>query len=142
MGKHYLFNKGNGPIYPDFIGRDPQSRIVADAKYKPITNINGTNYFQILAYMFRFDAKKGYLLYPETKDQEQTILSLLTGTIYENNVAPRDENICVIKHGLTIPKETEKYSDFKDEIKNKEQEFLNYLESKGINSIKEKHIEK
>ena len=117
IGKHYLFNNETGPIYPDFIGRDHQNRIIADAKYKPINNIKGSDYFQILAYMYRFDAKRGYLLYPEMEDNKQTILSLYKGTIYENNVGRREEDICVIKHGLIIPRETGNYKAFVNNIK-------------------------
>ena len=43
IGKHYLFNNKTGSIYPDFIGRDHQNRIIADAKYKPINNIKGSD---------------------------------------------------------------------------------------------------
>ena len=117
IGKHYLFNNKTGSIYPDFIGRDHQNRIIADAKYKPINNIKGSDYFQILAYMYRFDAKRGYLLYPEMEDNKQTILSLYKGTIYENKGARREEDICAIKHGLIIPRETGNYKAFVNNIK-------------------------
>ena len=117
IGKHYLFYNETGPIYPDFIGKDHQNRIIADAKYKPINNIKGSDYFQILAYMYRFDAKRGYLLYPEMEDNKQTRLSLYKGTIYENNVGRREEDICVIKHGLIIPRETGNYKAFVNNIK-------------------------
>lgn len=123
-GKHYLFDKGRGLIYPDFIGKDHQNRIIADAKYKPINNIKGSDYFQILAYMYRFDAKRGYLLYPEMEDNKQTILSLYKGTIYENNVVRREEDICVIKHGLSIPRETGNYKEFVNNIKVVERDLL------------------
>lgn len=123
-GKHYLFDKGRGLIYPDFIGKNSQDRIIADAKYKPIKNINGSDYFQILAYMYRFDAKRGYLLYPEMDDNKQTRLSLYKGTIYENNVVKREEDICVIKHGLIIPSEESTYEIFKMNIQSNESSFV------------------
>ena len=123
-GKHYLFDKGRGLIYPDFIGRDHQNRIIADAKYKPINNIKGSDYFQILAYMYRFDAKRGYLLYPEMDDNKQTRLSLYKGTIYENNVVKREEDICVIKHGLIIPSEESTYEIFKMNLQSNESSFV------------------
>lgn len=40
-----------GLIYSNFIGNDYQNRIIADAKYKPINNLKGSDYFQILAYI-------------------------------------------------------------------------------------------
>lgn len=122
-GRQYLFNGGNGPIYPDFIGKNTNNRIVADAKYKPFKNINGTNFFQILAYMYRFDAKKGFLLYPEIEDNNTTQLYLNTGTTFENNVYHR-EDIYIIKHGLVIPLETGNYSKFKVDIKSNEEKFV------------------
>ena len=64
-GAQRLFDGNIGLIYPDFISRDTGSRIIADAKYKPIDNIGNRDYLQVLAYMFRFDAKEGYYLYPE-----------------------------------------------------------------------------
>ncbi|MBR5364188.1 MAG: hypothetical protein IK134_12815 [Oscillospiraceae bacterium] len=64
-GKQWLFSPKNGLIYPDFIGKDQQQRIIADAKYKPFGNIYGDDYLQLLAYMLRFDAKSGYYFYPE-----------------------------------------------------------------------------
>lgn len=130
-GRQYLFITENGKriglIYPDFIGNDPDNRIVADAKYKPIENINGSNYFQILTYMFRFDAKKGYLLYPEKDNKEATKLYLNKGTTYENILSKREETICIKKQGLIIPKVTESYDDFKNEIVKAENEFKNQV---------------
>ena len=36
-------------------------------KMTKIDNIGNKDYLQLLAYMFRFDAKAGYYLYPETE---------------------------------------------------------------------------
>lgn len=58
----YIPGRLVGLIYPDFISRDNKKRIIADAKYKPIDHIGNKDYLQILAYMFRFDAKLGYYL--------------------------------------------------------------------------------
>ena len=127
-GVQYLFSDGkSGPIYPDFIGNKTENRIVADAKYKPFGNINGSNFFQILTYMYRFDAKRGYLLYPEKDNKEAMELYLNKGTTYENNVSRREETICVKKQGLIIPKETGNYNDFKNEILKAEKEFVDHV---------------
>ena len=64
-GAQRLFDGNIGLIYPDFISRDTEARIIADAKYKPVDNIGNRDYLQVLAYMFRFDAKAGYYLYPD-----------------------------------------------------------------------------
>ena len=41
-----LFDGGIGLIYPDFIGKNPTDRVIADAKYKPIDNIGNKDYLQ------------------------------------------------------------------------------------------------
>lgn len=124
-GKQYLFNNNNGLIYPDFISHSKE-RIIADAKYKPIENISNKDYLQVLAYMFRYDAKIGYYLYPETNDNEDTILWMNKGITYERNVRVCND-ICVIKHGLKIPVNTLSYEEFVHIIKLNEIEFKSQL---------------
>ena len=70
-GAQRLFDGNIGLIYPDFISRNSEVRIIADAKYKPIDNIGNRDYLQVLAYMFRFDAKAGYYTTfpPESRTQ-------------------------------------------------------------------------
>ena len=80
-GAQRLFDGNHGLIYPDFIGKDAGERIIADAKYKPWNNISGKDYLQILAYMFRFDAKRGYYLYPEVTHQADVSLRLNRGMV-------------------------------------------------------------
>lgn len=125
-----LFAGNIGLIYPDFISRDSQNRIIADAKYKPIENIGNKDYLQVLAYMFRFDAKKGYYLYPEATGRDGMRLWLNKGSTYEANVSPREE-ICMIKHGLRIPADAESYETFAKNMKANEnafrQEFYNNI---------------
>ena len=115
--------KKEGLVYPDFISRDAGTRIIADAKYKPTDNISGKDYLQVLAYMFRFDAKTGFYLYPEPNmGNKDLALRLNRGSTFERNVHPRDD-IRVIKHGLKIPVHTETYKDFVEEITQNEREF-------------------
>ena len=115
-------------IYPDFIGRDSKSRIIADAKYKPIDNIGNCDYLQVLAYMFRFDAKCGYYFYPESSDSADLKLWMNRGMTYEENVIPRDD-ICITKHGLKIPVDALNYEEFVKKMKNCEQTFINTISS-------------
>lgn len=117
-----LFNGNIGLIYPDFISRDHETRVVADAKYKPIDNIGNKDYLQVLAYMFRFDAKAGYYLYPEAEGSDDLRLWLNKGSTYEENVTPRDD-ICVIKHGLKIPVNAKNYEAFVSMMKVSEHGF-------------------
>ena len=122
-GAQRLFSGNVGLIYPDFISRDSEYRVIADAKYKPIDNIGNRDYLQVLAYMFRFDAKKGYYFYPESEGSGSLLLWLNKGSTYEDNVIPRDD-ISVIKHGLRIPDTPENYKSFVSCMKQNEMDFL------------------
>lgn len=122
-GAQHLFNRnGKGLIYPDFIGKDAQARMIADAKYKPLENIGNKDYLQVLAYMFRFDSKKGYYIYPEDKDVADEQLWLNGGSTYEGDVKVRGD-ICIIKHGLKIPMTASCYEDFVMMMQANEAEF-------------------
>ncbi len=121
-GAQRLFDGNTGLIYPDFISRNNERRIIADAKYKPIDNIGNRDYLQVLAYMFRFDAKAGYYLYPETEGSDDLKLWLNRGSTYEANVVPRDD-ISITKHGLKIPIDAADYAGFVRKMMIHEQEF-------------------
>ena len=121
-GAQRLFGKGVGLIYPDFINHDSSARVIADAKYKPINNIGNCDYLQVLAYMFRFDAKRGFYLYPEADENESLMLRMNMGSTYEDDVRPRDD-VFVIKHGLRIPTYANSYGEFATQMKANEQEF-------------------
>lgn len=122
-GAQRLFEGNLGLIYPDFISRNSAGRIIADAKYKPIDNIGNRDYLQMLAYMFRFDAKIGYYLYPEAGDADDLKLRMNRGSTYEANVIPRDD-ISITKHGLKIPVDASNYVSFVKNIKISEQIFV------------------
>lgn len=110
-----LFAGKIGLIYPDFISKDVKNRIIADAKYKPMGNIGNRDYLQVLAYMYRFDAKIGYYIYPQTLDDENVTLWLNKGSTFEANVAPRGD-VVLIKHGLKIPVDASSYVDFETKM--------------------------
>lgn len=76
----------------------------------------------MLAYMFRFDAKAGYYLYPEAEGSDDLTLWLNCGSTYEKNVMPRDD-IRITKHGLKIPVGAKNYTEFSARMKDCEQEF-------------------
>ncbi len=122
----HLFDGMTGTIYPDFISRNCEKRVVADAKYKPIENIDGQDYLQLLAYMFRFDAKNGFYLYPESKEAEKKKLRLNRGSTYEVNVAPR-EDVSVTKLGLKIPAGAPDYASFVLRMEEAERAFIKGL---------------
>lgn len=119
-GAQRLFAGNTGLIYPDFISHEVENRIIADAKYKLDYNIKGNDYLQLLAYMFRFEAKKGMYIYPEHQEVDTIELKMNSGSTYENNVCPRDD-IKIFKCGLKIPNDCIDYSDFKVKIKRNEE---------------------
>lgn len=128
-GVQQLFSSDEGKagrIYPDFIGKDAANRLVADAKYKPVENIHGRDYLQILAYMLRFDARQGYYLYPEKGSATAQQLRLNQGVSYEKNVMPRAD-CSVIKLGLQIPQNVESYREFVELMSAAEQAFTQTL---------------
>lgn len=121
-GAQRLFSGNVGLIYPDFISRDNEKRVIADAKYKPIDNIGNRDYLQVLAYMFRFDAKAGFYLYPEADGADDMQLWMNRGSTFEENVSPRDD-ISITKHGLKIPMDAACYDDFAEKMTMFELEF-------------------
>lgn len=129
-GAQRLFAGNVGLIYPDFISRNAENRVIADAKYKPIGNIGNRDYLQVLAYMFRFDAKEGFYLYPEANDSEDLMLQMNRGSTYEKNVEPRDD-IQVTKHGLKIPRDAVSYEDFVSKIIISEHVFIQAMKADG-----------
>lgn len=114
-GGQRLFDGNIGLIYPDFISRNVDSRVIADAKYKPVGNIGNRDYLQVLAYMLRFDAKVGLYLYPDAVGNNDVPLLLNKGSTYEHNVSPRDD-ICLAKLGLRIPADVKSYDEFVSQI--------------------------
>ena len=125
-GAQRLFDGNVGLIYPDFISRNSQPRIIADAKYKPLDNIGNRDYLQLLAYMFRFDAKTGYYIYPKAESFDDLKLWMNCGSTYEQNVAPRND-ISVTKCGLRSPMDVPNYAEFAARMRLCEQEFKRRL---------------
>lgn len=130
QGAQYLFYRSIGPVYPDFISRNHTNRVIADAKYKPKNNIKSQDYLQVLAYMFRFDAKLGFYLYPEAEHEGNISnpqpLYLNSGSTYEKNTKLR-EDIRVIKLGLFVPQNAPNYSIFEEQLQESEKTFLAFL---------------
>lgn len=127
IGGQRLFSKNRGLIYPDFISRSEENRVIADAKYKPVENIRNKDYLQVLAYMLRFSAQKGFYFYPSNKDGEQEHqLWVNKGSTYEENVEPRGD-LCLVKHGLNIPECNGSYKEFSFEMEKAEKSFKSKL---------------
>ena len=130
-GAQKLFGGNVGKIYPDFISRSTDPRLIADAKYKPVENIGNRDYLQVLAYMYRFDSKTGYYLYPDAVGEDDLPLWMNKGSTYEANVTPRVD-ICVIKHGLKIPITAKNYQEFVQQIKVSQDKFLQKFSQESV----------
>lgn len=128
FGAQQLFSDGKGLIYPDFISKSTDPRLIVDAKYKPIENIRGRDYLQVLAYMYRFDASKGYYIYPDSEGQVPLVLNLNKGSTYENNVSARND-VNIIKLGFKIPNKSADYDDYKMQIHESELVLQNFINS-------------
>ena len=126
LGRQYLFEGNIGMIYPDFISKDADNRIIADAKYKPVDNIGNKDFLQIIAYIMRFDSKKGIFIYPEIDDNSTLNLNLNSGLTYENNVMKREDTV-IIKYGIKIPKYANRYIDFVEKIYLEEKELIEFI---------------
>ena len=128
FGAQQLFSDGKGLIYPDFISKSTDPRLIVDAKYKLIENIRGRDYLQVLAYMYRFDASQGYYIYPDSEGQVPLVLNLNKGSTYENNVSARND-VNIIKLGFKIPNKSADYDDFKMQIHESELVLQNFINS-------------
>lgn len=133
------YYKKLGRIYPDFISKDDSKRIIADAKYKPFGNIYGKDYLQLLAYMYRFDSKKGFYIYPyksnESKSEHETF-HLLEGVSGLSNRRDLDDDISVVKLGIQIPDNTETFKEFETRMKTAEDKFKSLLDGYSCDNNK------
>ena len=120
-GKKWLFEKEAGGqsalIYPDFILKNAKNENIAimDAKYKHLegASVQREDYFQLLAYMFRFNSNRGILIYPylhSDKNQNETL----------ELAGKRENKVTFSVFGLEIPE----YDD-----KTERKDFANKMEA-------------
>jgi 5-methylcytosine-specific restriction endonuclease McrBC regulatory subunit McrC len=113
--KHHLFENFQ-PIYPDFLSRNTENRIVGDAKYIPLgkqkeyaeNSERATSiYYKTISYMYRFSSNKGFLIYPTAKAEEETYKI-------------KDTNGTLRKFGFEIPQNKTNFSEFQNKMKESE----------------------
>lgn len=85
-------------------------------------NIKGRDYLQVVAYMYRFDAKVGFYLFPDKKKSEPAQYQLLQG-----RKEKREYSVNVEKLGLAIPQDCTSYQDFISAMKEAEEAFRSHL---------------
>lgn len=142
-GKQYLFGKPEkygrnsevkgvtGLIYPDFL-ISCASTVVADAKYKPINNIAGADYLQLLAYMYRFDSRYGQYWYPKSQENDEsdsntTRFELLTGIDdgeQTKQYRQEEQKVVLDKVGLLIPSGASTYEEYSLSMQKSEDQFV------------------
>lgn len=135
-GKHrcYLFEHDGSQfqaIYPDFISKN-QPKTVGDAKYIPLDSQKEYSaesqktvgiYYKTISYMYRFNAKKGMLLFPTKKEKN----------FYEDYTI-KDTDGILKKIGLAIPQSAHTFADFVKTMHQNEQDLLKNIRetSRGI----------
>ena len=90
-----------GLIFPDFIVQtktDNKAIAILDAKYKNLVKgTDNSDYFQILSYMFRFECKRGVLIFPKPGASSEENLYLI------NDNDKTNSEICFSLYGFEIP---------------------------------------
>lgn len=133
--KHHYFadQEGNdflGEIYPDFISNNIDNRMIADAKYKRMDNSVNSDFHQILAYMFRFDANKGYLIYPSKNNEAIKSFDLLEGINFNNQreIRRKDgQSITVHKVAIKVNITCNTYGDFVTSMEEEEKKLKSFM---------------
>lgn len=77
----YLFANNVQQIIPDYLSRNNDPPIVADAKYIPLDHSDSFSdrqkvtavYYKTIAYMYRFNSNKGLLIYPAGNNSESKL---------------------------------------------------------------------
>lgn len=120
----YLFrddeNHNRRWIFPDFIIENENVPIIMDAKYKMLDgDIGREDSFQMLAYLFRFRSKQGFLIYPEAHDKgvhQPKTLNLYSDISVKLTTLP-----------LVIPKPQDSFENFRSLMEKAEKEMLKIL---------------
>ncbi len=112
----YLFRNNDGKgqrwVFPDFLidcniktGWVDSAKAIVDAKYKPLDGeIGRDDSFQMLAYLFRFKSKQGFLIHP-VKNGER-IQEPKTLTLYN------DDSVKLTVVPFVVPKPMENFEEF------------------------------
>ena len=135
-GRRLLFEDSNA-IFPDFI-LNKVPTVIADAKYKFLDmhidtedeenqksyqRGNNSDYYQLITYMYRFDSKKGYLIYPYSGEKPLNKREKIILRGLENK--PGDSIVTLL--GLKIPdhRGINTFSDFQKVMKESEKALSN-----------------
>jgi 5-methylcytosine-specific restriction endonuclease McrBC regulatory subunit McrC len=117
-------------IIPDYVWTlNNGKNIIADAKYIPLERYDNLDverasaiYYKTIMYMYRFATNIGYLLYPYSKEENISDTDIID---YEID---NDKDCHLYKIRLVIPECGNNYSEFKTNITENEQVFINNLQ--------------
>ena len=124
-GAQYLFKNDDSQnrrwVFPDFMigcdkakGQVDSAKAIIDAKYKPLGGeIGRDDSFQMLAYLFRFKSKQGFLIHPVKKDegtQEPKTLTLYNDDTVKLTVVP-----------FVVPDITDSFDAFQGKMQEQEE---------------------
>lgn len=117
-------------IIPDYVWTlNNEKNIIADAKYIPLERYDNLDverasaiYYKTIMYMYRFATNIGYLLYPYSKEENISDTDIID---YEID---NDKDCHLYKIRLIIPECGNNYSEFKTNIAENEQVFINNLQ--------------
>ena len=124
-------------IIPDYL--DVDNKIVADAKYIPLINDElsaekaAPVYYKTIMYMYRFDAKKGFLFHPVAKKKDYEtgeIVAVGDEPVVINDYTIEGREDChLYKVGLVV-EENGDWAGYRKTMKEREKEFSEKIKSK------------
>jgi len=131
--------KAGQGIIPDFIirkGKTKSASFIGDTKYKHFDRKRGDeatgDYYQIITYMYRYNCRKGFLLFPYDNSgdgSEEKKEAFLGG--YEREIDDSDtEKSFVVELGLEIPQNEPSFDLFQKAINNAEDRFIESIRKK------------
>lgn len=129
-GAQYLFKNDENHncrwVFPDFMigcdvakGQVNSAKAIIDAKYKPLNGeVSRDDVFQILAYLFRFKSKQGFLVHPVEycKICEPRNLTLYNDDSVKLTIVP-----------FVVPKTAGSFEEFCAAMKDAEEKMKSYL---------------
>jgi 5-methylcytosine-specific restriction endonuclease McrBC regulatory subunit McrC len=125
-GGYPLFSD-SGEIYPDFV-KESEPSIIADAKYKHLEkDIDRLDYYQLMAYMYRFNSNRGYLLFPHIGNFGLKKNWILKGFNKDKVLSEKSENEIILL-GMNIPQNKSIPNDFKEAMEDSEKKLLNEIQ--------------
>lgn len=136
---HLLEKDGSGfqKIIPDYL--DVDNKIVADAKYIPLIKDElsaekaAPVYYKTIMYMYRFEAKKGFLFHPVAKKKDEEtgeIVAVGNEQVIENDYTIEGRKDChLYKVGLVV-EENGDWASYRKTMKKREEVFLEKIISK------------